>query len=231
MKNFSAVLFDMDGVLIDSRQVIEQAWTRAALDKGIQLTDDDIHMYVHGRPGQYTLDHIFHEYSEEEKASIKSQVDNYEETADCKLTPGVYSLIKKLIELEIPTALVTSSWKERIDYVLKSHSLENAFNTIINRHDVIHGKPHPSCYLLAASQLNINISDCVVFEDSISGAISAEKSGATCIGIGDDSRLIENGAIALYRDFQNIKFNNGLSINIGSSFYPLTIGKELDMVS
>jgi len=198
---FSAVLFDMDGVLIQSREVIEYAWTSVAKKNGIELSDEYADEFIHGRLGSYTLDAIFKNFSEEEKHDIKRQVDDIEETAKYDLVPGVFKLLNLFRVSQVPLALVTSSWSAKIDNVIQDHGLGSVFATIIDRDDVIHGKPDPACYRLAAKRLGVDIRQCLIFEDSQSGVKAAVQSGASCIGIGHDPTLKSCGAKAAFSNF------------------------------
>jgi len=202
---FRAACFDMDGVLIQSRQVIEQAWTSVASDHGIRLTEAQIHAHVRGRPDDDTLNALFGEYTEAEGLAIKRQVDATEETAASPMLPGVAELLAVLRRARVPLALVTSSWPARIRFVLRLHGLEHAFDTIVSHEDVDRGKPDPGCYLLAAARLGVEPGDCLVFEDSQSGVKAAVQSGALCISIGDDAALLQHGAQALYPDFHALQ--------------------------
>lgn len=199
--NFSAVCFDMDGVLIQSRAVIERAWTDVAYDYGITVSEEFIHHHIHGRPGEYTLKMLFGEFNTEHRCIIKKQVDAAEESAPCALVPGVAILIAQLQECGVPLALVTSSWPQRIENVLRQHGLEKSFDCVVSREDVTNGKPAPDCYELAAKKLDRNTCQCLVFEDSSSGVRSAVSSGALCLGIGGDTSLLIDGAAAVYLDF------------------------------
>lgn len=203
-RKFLAVCFDMDGVLIQSRDAIEKSWVSAASAYGVKITDADIQNHIHGRPGSYTLEALFGEFSDHQRAMIKKRVDSFEETLPCPLVPGVYSLLKKLKQSRVPIALVTSSWTARVEFILRLHKLEGVFNTIISREHVARGKPYPDCYLKAALQLGVEPGNCLVFEDSQSGVKAAVQSGASCISIGDDPYLKRCGAIELYEDFRSL---------------------------
>lgn len=200
-KTFTAVCFDMDGVLIQSREVIERAWTSVADSHGIAVSPAFIHEHIHGRPGEYTLAALFADFDPQQRRHIKEQVDAAETVGVCELVPGVAALLARLHEAAVPMALVTSSWPARIEHVLRQHGLENTFDCIISREDVSHGKPAPDCYRLAARQLNRPTTECLVFEDSASGVKAAVGSEALCLGIGADRSLVDHGAAAVFPDF------------------------------
>ncbi len=156
----------MDGVLISSREAIAAAWSRVAGEQGVALGPDCLRDHVHGRPGGYTLDYLFGHLPMERRRILKQRVDALEEGADCPLLPGVAAVIRQLRWLDVPLALVTSSWPARIDHVLRQHDLQAAFRTLVSRDDVVHGKPAPDGYRLAAARLGVAPSRCLVFEDS-----------------------------------------------------------------
>ncbi|WP_285373955.1 HAD family phosphatase [Pseudomonas sp. lyk4-TYG-107] len=203
-QTFTAVCFDMDGVLIQSREVIEHAWTTVAREYGVSVDQDFIDEHIHGRLGGYTLKTLFAEFGEAQQVAIKREVDAIEQVTNCALVPGVAALIARLREHAVPLALVTSSWRARVDHVLQQHDLMSAFDSIICRDDVRSGKPAPDPYRLAAAQLGRQSDECLVFEDSVSGVQSAVSSGALCIGIGDDPTLTAHGAAGVYADFTRL---------------------------
>lgn len=203
-KTFTAVCFDMDGVLIQSREVIESAWTRVARKYGISVDQAFIDEHIHGRPGGHTLQLLFARFDPQQRVAIKGEVDAIEQVADCALVPGVAELITRLKERAVPLALVTSSWRARVEHVLRQHALTAVFDSIICRDDVRRGKPAPDPYRLAAAHLGRQSDECLVFEDSVSGVQSAIGSGALCIGIGDDPTLTAHGALGCHADFTRL---------------------------
>ncbi|MEB0044138.1 MULTISPECIES: HAD family phosphatase [unclassified Pseudomonas] len=200
-RTFTAVCFDMDGVLIQSREVIECAWTTVARHYGVAVDQAFIREHIHGRPGGYTLQALFGQFGEQQRQVIKREVDAIEQVSACALTPGVATLIAQLQDAAVPLALVTSSWRERVEHVLHQHDLKSAFDSIVCRDDVRSGKPAPDAYRLAAAQLQRHSDECLVFEDSLSGVQAAISSGALCVGIGDDLTLTAHGASGVYADF------------------------------
>lgn len=179
-----AVLFDMDGTLIDSKPVIEHAWRSVAQEYGIELNKVTIEEHVHGRSGSYTRDFLFKHLDIKERHIAKGKVDELEETSEPLLINGVMNTLNILREKKIKIALVTASWDSRIEFILSLHDLRRYFDCIVSRSDVKNGKPHPECFLLAAKKLDCDIRNCVVFEDSLSGLESGIRSGAKCIAIG-----------------------------------------------
>jgi beta-phosphoglucomutase len=200
------VLFDMDGTIIDSRLTIEQAWVNAANAYGVTIHIEDIEEHIHGRSGQYTLEHFFGHLSEAEKAVVKKTVDDYEETADTPLIEGIIEFLEQLKANNIKMGLVTGSWRARIDHIFNLHHLSPYFSAVINRHDVTEGKPSPEGFKKCALLLNTEPEQCLVFEDSFSGFLAAEACGAPCISVGDNNVPLTSNVIGRISNFSSIDF-------------------------
>ncbi|TCL05150.1 HAD family hydrolase [Sodalis ligni] len=203
-EKIAAVLFDMDGVLIDSRAVIEQGWREAAQMYGRRITPEDIVKHIHGQPGPHTIRALFQDLPLSDQAKVQAHIIHVENTADCEPIPGVAQLIASLGSAGIPVGIVTSGWRLKIDRVIALLQAEPYISVIVERDDVARGKPHPDPYLLAAERLGIPASRTVVFEDAKSGVTSAVAAGAYCVGIGDED-LIPLGAKVVVPDFRGMK--------------------------
>ncbi|QND52888.1 HAD family phosphatase [Phyllobacterium sp. 628] len=200
----SAVLFDMDGVLVDSRAVIERAWREAAQLYERKITEDDIHHHIHGQPGPHTIRTLFHDLPRSDQEKVQAHVIHVENTADYAPIPGVEQTIARLHAAGVTIGLVTSGWQYKIDRVLDLLDAQSFFSVIVHRDDFVRGKPYPDPYLLAAERLGISASRTVVFEDAISGVTSAVAAGAYCVGIGGEE-LLHAGAKIIIPDFEGVK--------------------------
>jgi sugar-phosphatase len=198
-----AVAFDMDGVLIDSRSVIENAWRDVAHRHGRVLAPEEAERYVHGRTGAETVGMFFPEHTDAARAAIWKEVDTVEEEAAYPFVPGADLMTAKLSRCGVPLALVTSSWPRKIENALGRRGLLSLFPEQVTRDDVTRGKPHPDPYLTAARRLDIDPARLLVFEDSVSGVESAVAAGATCVGIGG-GELVDAGAVATAGDFTTL---------------------------
>ncbi|WP_315707911.1 HAD family hydrolase [Brenneria uluponensis] len=204
VERVAAVLFDMDGVLIDSRAVIEQGWCEAAMMYGRQITEEDIMKHIHGQPGPHTIRALFHDLPLSDQAKVQAHIIHVENTADCEPILGVAQLIASLGAAGIPLGIVTSGWRLKIDRVIALLQAQPYISVIVERDDVTRGKPYPDPYLLAAERLGLPASKTVVFEDAKSGVTSAVAAGAYCVGIGDED-LLPCGAKFILPDFRDMK--------------------------
>ncbi|MFI8456272.1 HAD family hydrolase [Kitasatospora sp. NPDC085464] len=203
-----AVVFDMDGVLIDSRPVIEEAWRTVARRHGRVLADPEVEEYVHGRTGDQTVRLIFPDRSDADRKAIWAEVDTVEEEAPYRAVAGADGLATRLWRAGVPIGLATSSWTRKIDNALGGLGLLDVFRVRVTRDDVERGKPHPDPYLAACRGLGIRPQRALVFEDSVSGVRSAVAAGSVCVGIGGPA-LVEAGAVVAVPDFTALLVEHG----------------------
>lgn len=201
INNIHALLFDMDGVVIDTHASVEYFWNQLADKYNVQLTDEDYETFIHGTQSHATLARYFPMLSSSEKAIIEQDIVAYEDELTYDLMSGILDLLISLTEYGIPTALVTSGSQRKVDAVFSQAPLSNKFDALITAESVEHGKPDPACYRLAAEKLGIASQHCIVFEDSMSGTQAALGSGATVIGIGRTNILIDKGATHVMPNF------------------------------
>ncbi len=187
--NYKAIIFDCDGVLVDSEPHSCYAWNILFERKfGISIGKD--YTPVLGKSGidaarhyckthhiSYTLQDL-HQLSEE-----KEQI--YYELAQGSLQPqpGIKILLSKVLKLKFKIAVASSGTIEKIHFNLHTTGLEPFFSIIIDASQVTQGKPEPEIFLKAASALKIPISNCIVIEDSLSGIKAAKRSGAFTIAL------------------------------------------------
>jgi len=181
----SAILFDMDGTLIDS----EPLWLKAEIEVMAEVGchwDEQDQINCLGGPAERT-----ERYMQERSQNIKPygyfinrlhEVMRARITNELDLIPNALSLLKECKDAGIKTALVTASSRDLMTIVLKRFPI-GTFDVIVSGDDVEKSKPDPAPYLLAAKQLSVDISKCLVLEDSLTGVQSGLSSGAKVIGI------------------------------------------------
>lgn len=173
-----AVLFDLDGVMVRSERAIERAWKRWAKKRGVRW--DDLKTNVHGRVAVDTIRAVLPNTPLEQALLDANEVNalQVEDSVGCRPVPGVKRLLSCLtrdswgIVTGCPPDLANRRL-ERANYPLP--------DTIITCRDVDRGKPDPEGYQLAAQRLGAECRSCVVFEDSPSGILAAQRAGMIVI--------------------------------------------------
>ncbi|MEF3679133.1 HAD hydrolase-like protein, partial [Citrobacter freundii] len=108
----AAVLFDMDGVLIDSNEVIERAWRETADMYGKTISEDEIIKHIHGQPGPHTIRALFSDLPLVDQQKVQAHIIHVENTASYNPIPGVSELITALDAAGVRVGIVTSGWRE-----------------------------------------------------------------------------------------------------------------------
>jgi HAD superfamily hydrolase (TIGR01509 family) len=181
-----AVIFDMNGVIIDDEHIHEHAFAQVLKAHGIELTHQAYLDSCAGRTDKAGFEQVSEHYA------ISFDIDRaLQAKAVAYLTlfpkhkrayPGVIELINVLHNHYV-LALTTSSSKTEADLVLAAFNMKDAFGVVVTADDVSKGKPDPQPYVLTASRLGIDPRDCMVIEDSTSGVRSAKAAGMHCIAI------------------------------------------------
>ena len=181
----AAVLWDMDGTLIDSEPYwmkSEGAFAKAnngnwTEQDGLSLVGMSLYdssKIIKEKVGSdLEPEQIIEQLTDEVAAQLKQEI---------LWRPGAKELLELLRKKKVNTALVTMSMHRMAKQVADSIGFD-AFDVIVAGDDVMHGKPHPEAYLKAAELLGVKPEDCVAFEDSISGLRSAEAAGTKAVGI------------------------------------------------
>ncbi|NOT75580.1 MAG: HAD family phosphatase [Cyclobacteriaceae bacterium] len=187
MRNSVAVIFDMDGVIVDTNPHHKISLRQFCEKYGYQLSDEELLKKIYGRTNKEWIANLFDRpltvaelsaYGEEKEKLFR---DIYEK--DIAPVAGLEDFLKKLEENNIPKAIGTSAPKSNVDFILDNLHLRKYFNTILDESNVNHGKPNPEIYLKVAAALQFPPERCIVFEDSLSGVASAQAAGSKVVGI------------------------------------------------
>ncbi len=141
MVAFRAVLFDMDGVVIDTRQSIMDFWHAVAAEQGVLLTTDDFDRNIHGVPPAHTLKALFPDLPPVPDAAFLDRITRYELGLRYTEIAGVTLLLQSLKAAGVHTALVTSGMGWKVDEVVRQLALEGLFDVIVTAADIQRGKP------------------------------------------------------------------------------------------
>ena len=178
-RKIQGVLFDLDGVLLDSEGQYSIFWR--AMDERFPTGVEDFSNYIKG----FHLARILGYFANDEiREQIVQALVEFEKNMRFEFFPGAIALVKRLRDMGIPMAIVTSSDHKKMQALFSQHpEFPALFDTIITGDMVTKAKPDPDCFLMGAKLLGIDIRDCIVFEDSRNGLIAGRASGAKVIGI------------------------------------------------
>ena len=181
----SAILFDMDGVMIDTHRCAYSVLSDSAMKLGVDISADEI-IEMGSLSGKQFWTYIKSEYELEE--SVEELVANYDFEKEMSYYEKIGlmpNLVKVLSELKVngyKLGLVTSAKPIRTNRVLSMVGRADIFDVVITSDDVTDHKPSPSCYLTALDKLCLKAENVLVVEDSSNGALAAKDSGCKVIG-------------------------------------------------
>lgn len=173
------VLFDLDGVLLDSEGQYTIFWERIGNEYPTGI--DNFATVIKGTNLAKILSHF---ESDDVRHRIKEALDAFEKQMTYEFFTGALEFVKSLREAGIPIAIVTSSDRDKMRSLYSQHPyFPTLFDHIVTGDMVTKTKPDPECFLKGAQLLGVDITDCVVFEDSRSGLMAGRASGAKVIGV------------------------------------------------
>jgi HAD superfamily hydrolase (TIGR01509 family) len=180
-----AVLFDMDGTLVDTEHLWSQAVAQVSAQLGYTLSDID-QPHILGRPVEHTAAYL-HRVTATDATVAQLAADLHQRFAtgvDANVMPraGALPLLDQLHEHAIPAALVSASPRAIVDTVLRHLGLER-FAVTISADDTERTKPDPQPYLAAAAALGVPPAACVAVEDTLTGVLSAEAAGCAVLAV------------------------------------------------
>lgn len=184
------VVFDLDGVLIDSHDQHEVSWFQLAEEIGKPLTNA-LFKESFGMRNEMCIPHVFKWTSEDDHDEIRSLGDRKEKlyreflaTSGLEPLRGVVALLENLAINKIPISLGSSTSRKNIEVCFRSTGLDRFFgNLYTGAEDVTRGKPHPDVFLQAASKINRSSEQCIVIEDAHVGVEAGIAAGMKVIAV------------------------------------------------
>lgn len=183
----NAVIFDMDGVIIDSEpihfyvdklvlsNIVGMEVTDEYLEKYVGMTNPEMwHAIIQEHRLSQTVDELI-----EHQLSSKLKILN---EARIKPIKGIPELILTLSDHHIPLGIASSSPRRFIEGVLAKFNIRELFSTVVSGEEVENGKPAPDVYIEAARNIGVPTDKCVVIEDSRNGVLASKRAGMRCIG-------------------------------------------------
>jgi beta-phosphoglucomutase len=190
-----ACIFDLDGVIVDTAHYHFLAWKRLADELGIRFTVED-NERLKGVSRMQSMDILLSlgnvSLSQHDKETLANKkntwfVDYVERMMPEEIYPGVKALLEQLRKQGVKTGLASSSKNART--VIQRLHIESYFDVVVDGTMIVHSKPDPEIFLLAASRLGVDSKDCVVFEDAEAGVEAALAAGMKCVGVGSPAQL------------------------------------------
>ena len=207
-----ALLFDLDGTLIDSEFFHFECWNEILEEFDVELSYSDWLKTYAGVPMPANAARLIETYNI--IAPLPQLIEKREhltlerlKTKDVNLMPYVADVLEYFREQNLRLALVTSSPRQDVEAVFERNGLGRYFELIITRTEVTKSKPDPESYLLCVEKLGLQKEECLVFEDTINGVKSAKAAGLTCIAIQSNTDEHHKLTIAdkLFLDFNQAK--------------------------
>lgn len=183
-----AVIFDMDGVIVDTNPHHKTAWREYYQRYGKTLSDDDFVEHVSGKHNTHIVAHLFagQTLTPEEVVRLSNEKEAlFRELykAEIVAVNGLIDFLKSLKAAGIRTAVATSAPVENLDFVMDALDIRQYFDALLNESMVSHPKPDPEIYEKAMAALGVEPADSLIFEDSMTGIQAAKASGATVVGL------------------------------------------------
>ena len=189
MRPIRGMLFDMDGLVLDTEKLFTRFWMEAAHAHGFPMTKEQAlgMRSLSAAAGQKQLEGYFGSavsYTEIRATRIRLMSAFIAENG-VEAKPGIYELLDYLDDQNIPAAITSSSPVDRIESYLTPLKLYHRFAKICSGHEVPQGKPEPDIYLHGAARLGLSPEECLALEDSPAGILSAYRAGCLPVLIPD----------------------------------------------
>lgn len=183
----AAVIFDMDGVLIDSNPFHIRKWIELLEEHGIPYNPHDLPAQILGQRNDTAFRFFFGPgLGEDEIDRLSEELEaRFRKTfrAHARPLPGLKALIEQCHAAAIPMAVASSAMSKNVEFVVDALELRGYFRLIVTGDEVTHPKPDPEIYLMAAGMLGLEPAQCLAFEDSFVGIDSAKRAGMKCVAI------------------------------------------------
>src|SRR5680860_1331713 len=190
LSDYDALIFDMDGTMVDNMRAHKKAWRKYIAKHGKKIrkiSDKDFRKHISGNKNDKIFAYLLgYKPSLEELAKLADEKEAlYRKLYKPEISEvlGLTVLVNQLHDADVKLAIATTSPKKNREFILKSLRLENEFDIIVGEEHVIHGKPNPEIYLNTAKQLGVPVNRCLVFEDSPPGVLSAKEAGMKTVAV------------------------------------------------
>lgn len=186
-RKIQGVLFDMDGVLLESEPFLVQAAIAMFAEKGVKVEPDEFNPFF--GMGE---DHLLKGVADKHGITLQPETAKQRTYAlyldaihgVIKPLPGVHEFLRRCREHRLRIALATSGDLIKASAGLREIYLsESSFDAVVSGTDIVHKKPHPDVFLEAARRLGLEADSCLVIEDALAGVAAAKAAGARCLAV------------------------------------------------
>lgn len=185
--NCQAVIFDLDGTLVDNNAFHLKTWKQYLSKMGRDISDEEYNANINGRTNKDVIQYIYQtDLNEEEILNYSLEKEAlYREIYSSHIMPvkGLIPFLETLHSKNIPMAIATSGIQPNIDFMFENIPIKKYFKTVVNSSHIKKGKPDPEIYIKTASILGVPPANCLVFEDAVVGINSALDAGMKVIAI------------------------------------------------
>jgi HAD superfamily hydrolase (TIGR01509 family) len=181
---YKGLIFDMDGTMVDNMMVHHRAWQKKLAALGLEMTIEEVKEKIHGI-NEEILERLFGErFNKEERRQIAWEKEAaYREIfkPELELIAWLEDFLNKMKTENMPMAIGTAAPPENAHFVIEELQLQDYFKGVFHAGSVSKGKPDPEIFEKAADSMGLQAADCLIFEDSVTGAEAARRAGAKAI--------------------------------------------------
>lgn len=212
-----AVLFDLDGVLVSTDEYHYRSWVKIAEDEGYTFFDHEFNHKFRGVARMECVEIITkasgRHYNREQKQELADRKNRYfveslSAVTPAELLPGSLAALQELRRRGIKIAVASNSRNAKP--IIQRVGIEHLLDAVVDGHDIENSKPDPEVFLLAAKNVGVEPSHCIVVEDAVAGIEAAKRAGMKALGIGPRERL--PNADVVVPDLSSIPIDRLLSL-------------------
>jgi beta-phosphoglucomutase len=208
----AGIIFDFDGVIVDSHPVHSQAWKTFFRSMSKEVRDEELSLVLEGAKREEILRHFLGDLTEEQVRIYGAEKERLfrARASELKMVRGFDQFLAQVETAGLPIALATSGSRPRVEYTLEYFDLRSRFCAIVTGDDVPRGKPDPGLFHLAARGMQVDTESILVCEDAVSGVVAAKAAGMKCLAIAANGRgpkLKDAGADLVVEDFTKVKLD------------------------
>ena len=214
------VIFDMDGVIVDTEPVHHYAYNQHFEQLNIEVTPEMYASFT-GNSTKNIFERLKIQFNLDEEVNVLVETkrnlfnDAFDSKKDLYLLDGVEDLIKDLYDSGMQLILASSSATVTINRVFNRFGLHKYFTHIVSGEDFPKSKPHPAIFLRAAELANTSVENCIVIEDSTNGIMAAKAAGIYCIGYDSFHSKLQDYSLAdvVITDFRELSYRKIKNLN------------------